>query len=113
MLAATLSIARSGILRLFREYRIGLPIGHQHTFRSFIRTPSRSELDLSEGALCAGLSNRSCFFYTRIWTGCPICLLPQILCILHLHFTSARPFRRDRGAPRPLNSVHVVLASSP
>jgi len=41
-----------------------LSIGHQHTFRSFIRTP-RTELDLSEGALWAGLSNRSCVPFIR------------------------------------------------
>src|SRR5260370_12699957 len=42
-------------------------------------SPSRTELDLSEGALCASLSNRSCFFYTPICIRC----LPKHL---WLHF---------------------------
>src|ERR1051326_3405729 len=59
MEAATLSTARSGIFLLFRAYGITFSIGNGQTSRSFIRKPAYVGFrDLSEGALCAGLSNR-------------------------------------------------------
>src|SRR5580658_7658142 len=62
--AATLSTARSGILRLLRAYGIGLAIGHEQTSRSFIRAPAATRIwDLSEVALCAGLANRALPYY--------------------------------------------------
>jgi hypothetical protein len=36
-----------------------LSIGHRATFRSFIHHLLQLDWDLSEGALCAGLSNRA------------------------------------------------------
>jgi len=65
MLAATFVDRAFWDFALLRQYGIGLSIGHACTFRSFIRYTS-AELDLSEGALCAGLSNRSWFLYTLI-----------------------------------------------
>src|SRR5580658_6719273 len=62
--AATLSTARSGILRLLRAYGIGRAIGHEHTSRSFIRAPTATGIwDLSEVALCARLANRALLYY--------------------------------------------------